>query len=89
MARFNQTSFIREGYKRIFCINCGHFISESHLGEKHSREIICRECKTVNLVSPPRLEMRNPYLHGVSFGANNTMWTATPDMEEIDPSISR
>ena len=76
----NQTSFQRDKYKRIMCHNCGRFISESHLGEKKTREKRCLSCGTINIISPPRLtkfEGKNC----VRFGGSESSITFTPELQ--------
>lgn len=73
-----QTSFQIEGYKRIKCTNCGQFLTESHLDEKHDRPIVCNCCGTRNHIDAPEVEYFAG-MKGVSFGANGGCWTATPE----------
>lgn len=74
----NQTSFQKEGYKRVLCPNCGRVIGETHLGEKNTREIKCKECKNVQTIKPPKIEYKNK-IKGVCW-INDCCWTATPEL---------
>ena len=76
----NQTSFQKDGYKRVFCDNCGRFITQSFLGEKKIRIRRCRKCKAIKTVYPPTKKVRNG-ITGVYWGGPEpAIWTATPEL---------
>lgn len=50
----NQKTFQQDGWKRIFCRNCGNFLCESHLGEKNIKTKTCKKCKNIQIIAPPR-----------------------------------
>jgi ribosomal protein S27E len=60
MSRFNkQATFTKDGYKLIICRNCGRIIGETHLEEKNTRTVTCKECKNIQVIAPPRLSTVN------------------------------
>lgn len=60
MNRINhQATFSEDGYKRIFCRNCGRFLAETHLGQKNGRITRCKKCKNVQIIAPPRTATMN------------------------------
>ena len=74
----NQTSFQKEGYKRLSCRNCGRILGETHLGETKIREIICKECKNYQKLFPPRVGLRNNIKGVYWVEEDDSCWTATP-----------
>lgn len=50
----NQRSFQKDGYKVIVCRNCLRILGETHLGEKNTRTVKCKECKNTQIITPPR-----------------------------------
>ena len=60
----NQKTFRYDSWKRILCRNCGRIIGESHLGERNTRKVKCKECNNIQVIAPPRkaiLDNKNGY----------------------------
>lgn len=49
-----QTTFTKDGKKRIPCYNCNWHIAESYLGEKKLRDLACPKCKALNQLAYPK-----------------------------------
>lgn len=62
----NQKSFHFDSYKIVICRNCGRIVGESHLGEKYERTVKCKECKNIQIISPPR--------EGIMGGKKGAFW---------------
>lgn len=58
MSKLNQTSFQKDGYKRVFCKNCLTFLKETRFGDA-IKEKKCKKCKLSRTVYPPRLGTLN------------------------------
>ncbi len=81
MNRHTQTSFMKEGWKRIACYNCNWHIAESYLGEKKVRIIPCPKCKTINQFCPPKPGIFEGKV-GMFFGPDNCIFSVA--QEDID-----
>jgi len=55
----NQKTFQKDGWRRMLCKACARIIGESHLNEKNSREIRCKECGNIQIIAPPRKGTKN------------------------------
>lgn len=54
-----QKSFLLDGYKLVTCRNCLTIIGETHLGEKNSRTVVCKNCGNKQIIAPPRIQEMN------------------------------
>jgi len=54
-----QKSFQKDKFKLIVCRNCLRILGETHLGEKNTRTITCKDCGNIQVVAPPRLVSKN------------------------------
>lgn len=76
MARLINQTFKEDGWKRIICRNDGRIIGETHLGEKNTRIVRCKECKNTQVIAPPRLGIMNGKKGAFWCEPNNSCFTA-------------
>lgn len=55
----SQKSFKTDKYKRLFCWNCGVFLTEMHLGQNKTVKRICKECDATSEFTPLATERIN------------------------------
>ena len=72
----NQKSFYCDGWKRVFCKNDGHFVDETHLGEKNTRSIKCKKCGNQQVIAPPRFGVLNNVKGWFWYEPNDSCFTA-------------
>lgn len=72
----NQKTFSQDRMKRVLCRNCGRFIGETHLGEKNTRIVRCKECKNFQIIAPPRLAVVNGVQGAYWCEPSSSCWTA-------------
>lgn len=76
MSRLKNKTFSKEGYKLIFCRNCGRIIGETHLGEINPRAVRCKECKNWQMIAPPRIAIVDGKRGAYWSEPSNSCWTA-------------
>lgn len=59
MARLINKTFSIDGWKRVPCRNCARIVGETHLGEKNTREVKCKECGNTQIIAPARLAIKD------------------------------
>jgi len=83
-----QTTFKNEGYKKIICGNCGHYMKANvYLGEKNPRAIRCWKCKAISIYFPPRKTTNKEGGKVILWGPNEGMVTADLTENEIEDTI--
>ena len=80
------TTFKNDGKRRILCVGCSRFITESHLGEKKQRYIKCKGCGPVNIITPPRKTTFKGQ-KVILYGPNEGLFTADLAEDEIEESL--
>ena len=82
------TTFKKEGYKKVFCAACGHYMkTDVHLGEKNYRAVRCWKCKAVSIIYPPRKGVNDAGEKVILWGPNEGMVTADLTEKEIEDTI--
>lgn len=71
-----QKSFQKDGYKLVACRNCLRIIGETHLGEKDTRIVKCKECGNKQIITPPRLGKMNGVSGAFWVDASDSCFTA-------------
>lgn len=83
-----QTTFKKDGYKKIICPNCGHYMKANvYLGEKNYRAIRCWKCKAVSLIYPPRKDINEENERIIRWGPNEGVYTADLTENEIEDTM--
>lgn len=72
----NQKTFKANGFKRVLCRGCANIIGETHLGEKKTRTVKCRECKNWQTIAPPRYGKQHGNVGIFWCEPSDSCWTA-------------
>jgi ribosomal protein S27E len=75
----NQKTFKDDGYKRVKCNSCWHFLMETHLGDKYTKRKDCKKCGNIQIIAPPRLGQKDGESGAFWGPPGDSCFTAIPE----------